>query len=377
MRSKQSWMPSRGADATLPGSAREASMPRPAGRRRRGSKRWLMWLASATIATAAYFFLTEGQQSILYDAIGIAAALIMFVGVWTNRSEPLAAWVLLPLGVMTLAVGDIVYGTYQRVPSLADMMYVSGHAVLGAGLVALIRASVANTNRSAVVDAVGIAAAVAVASFVFIGTIHSPGADVAESAVSIAYPLMDVVLFGLVVRLVMGERGVRTHYLLMAGAVLLLLIADAGYTFQGFGADYTLGGGLDAAWLLSYAMFGAALLHPATAPQPITVVVPPAPVPGAVTAPPGAPPRAEPVYQSARSSTVMQALRLRRVLSMAGLMALSIGAIAFLLGVSWRASDAVFLSGVYGTTGSLMVISSLFHSATWNRRTAPVRLVRA
>src|SRR6266508_6129263 len=131
MRSKQSWMPSRGADATLPGPAREASIPRPAGRRRRGSKRWLLWLAGATIATAGYFFLTEAQQSILYDAIGVAAALIMFVGVWTNRAEPLAAWVLLPLGVMTLAVGDIVYGTYQRVPSLADMMYVSGHAVLG------------------------------------------------------------------------------------------------------------------------------------------------------------------------------------------------------------------------------------------------------
>jgi hypothetical protein len=58
-------------------------------------------------------------------------------------------------------------------------------------------------------------------------------------------------------------------------------------------------------------------------------------------------------------------------------MALSIGAIAFLLGVSRRASDAVFLSGVYGTTGSLMVISSLFQSATWNKRTTAVRLVRA
>lgn len=48
-----------------------------------------------------------------------------------------AAWFLLGLGVLSLAVGNVVFGESQPVPSLADMFYISGYPLLAMGLVGL------------------------------------------------------------------------------------------------------------------------------------------------------------------------------------------------------------------------------------------------
>lgn len=58
-----------------------------------------------------------------------------------------------------------------------------------------------------------------------------------------------------------------------------------------------------------------------------------------------------------------QALRMRRVLRWSGSMALLVAAPTMLASVALRAPNVLFLSGVYGTTGSLMVISSVINSS--------------
>jgi hypothetical protein len=79
--------------------------------------------------------------------------------------------------------------------------------------------------------------------------------------------------------------------------------------------------------------------------------------------PAGAGARRDSSYRRPGSIRALQGLRLQRVIGGAGLMALGLAVIALPVGLSWRAPDVVFLGGVYGTTGSLMLIASFIGSA--------------
>jgi hypothetical protein len=52
---------------------------------------------------------------------------------------------------------------------------------------------------------------------------------------------------------------------LIGAGLLLWLIGDTVYALSDFGAAYALGNPVDATWLLAYAWFGPALLHPSLA----------------------------------------------------------------------------------------------------------------
>ena len=80
---------------------------------------------------------------------------------------------------------------------------------------------------------------------------------------SLAYPLMDVLLLAVVVRLAVGggRRG-PAFFLLVFGSVALLA-TDAAYgMIQLSGVIYENGGPLEAGWLGFYLLWGAAALHP-------------------------------------------------------------------------------------------------------------------
>ncbi|HYT78821.1 MAG TPA: hypothetical protein VEQ37_06140 [Actinomycetota bacterium] len=325
---------------------------------------WRYWLAGAAIAIIGYFFVAESTQSVYYDVIGVSASVVMFIGLTRNRAEPRAAWVLLAFGVLILSAGDIAYGDYKPVPSVADMLYLSAYGLLGAGLISLIRGRTPRRHRSAVVDAAAVATSLVVASIVFLGRAYTKDVGMAGRAVAIAYPLMDLVLLGLVVRLALTDRAAKPHHGLLGAAFLLLLVADTGFAFQDFGAAYSVGGALDASWLLAYACFGAAFLHPSIAPERVT---PQKVLVGAgVGVGGGGDGGAATSRYSARdpfgSGTAFQALRFRRVLATTGAMALAIAAIALLIGVGWKSTEVIFLAGMYGTTGSVTLIASAVHS---------------
>jgi len=346
-------------------------------------KAWRYWLIAAVFAIAASFFIPEGSQSMYYDIIGVSAAGAMFIGLWVNRAEPRSAWVLLAFGVLIFSAGDIAYGDYKPVPSVADMFYLSGYAVLGAGLVSLIRGRVPQRDRSVLLDVGAIAAAVLIASFVLLGRAYSKDVGAAGRAVAVAYPLMDLILFGMAARLARTEKTLRGCYVFLGAAFVLLLAADVGFTLENFGMTYSAGGVPDALWLLSYACLGAALLHPSLGTTQVWVPVSTAAAgaPRSPWIPAGVGPTAQPTVAVAVSAppTVVrvssrdpfgstaalafQVLKFRRVLASAGLMAMAVAAIALLLGVAWHATEPIFLSGMYGITGAVMLISSAVHSS--------------
>jgi signal transduction histidine kinase/CheY-like chemotaxis protein len=91
---------------------------------------------------------------------------------------------------------------------------------------------------------------------------EDPSLSLLQRLVSIAYPLMDVLLLAVVVRmlLVRGERPFA-YYPLVAG-ILCTLIFDASYTVSTLEGTYRVGGAVDAFEMLFPVLLGTAVLHP-------------------------------------------------------------------------------------------------------------------
>lgn len=350
-------------------------MTRSAGRPRPGA--WVVFLAVAGIVTVVYFFMAIETQSILDDALAVASAGAMFLGVARNRPEPRFAWVLLAFGVLLFAGGDIVYGTSQPVPSAADMLYVSAYPLLALGLVALARSKLPGRNESKAIDVIAVATGVAVLGLVFLAvpTARSTDPGSVAKAVSVGYPVADVILLVILARPVRSLTARGMPLLLIGGALGLRLVADVAYAMLNFGTAYTVGNAADAAWLVSFACFGAALLHPAVAHEGALAWTgergwsaalsgawaSAQPVAGTG---PGAMPRA--LVPATQARTVLraspisrtQAVRFRLVMAWAGVVLLIFAAAALLLGRGWDSTEVLLLGGAYGTTGSFVLAAS-------------------
>ncbi|MEA2269755.1 MAG: two-component system, NtrC family, sensor kinase, partial [Solirubrobacteraceae bacterium] len=80
--------------------------------------------------------------------------------------------------------------------------------------------------------------------------------------ISMTYPVMDVLLLAVAVRLAVsaGRRGLS--FLLLTVGIVALLITDAIYGWLLLHGGYETGGLLDGGWILFYGLLGAAALHP-------------------------------------------------------------------------------------------------------------------
>jgi hypothetical protein len=323
------------------------------------SKAWSIgFVAVIGASVLVYFFLRPGTQSVVYDAIAVAASGAMFVGIVGNLAEPRFAWTLLAAGTLLMAAGDIVFGTSQPVPSVADMLYVSAYVALALGFVGLIRSEFPARRESSRLDAVIVAAGVAIVGILLliVPAAHPDGVGVAARAVSLGYPSLDVILLAVLFRPAHRSTTRRVVFSLLAAGLLLRLVGDAGYALTHFGTTYVTGDPADAYWLLSYALFGAALLHPAVAWAKMdtsSIWTPRADFAAAV----------EPeIYAQAASIIQSQAIRFRRILAVAGGILMALAGITLMVAVSWHAPEISLVSGAYGGSGVLILIASAITS---------------
>jgi hypothetical protein len=313
------------------------------------TRTWRVYLSVVGIAVIAYFLLSTGAQSLLYDAIALSAAAAMMGGIWLRRPQPISAWILLAMGVLLLAIGDVAYGTSQPVPSIADMFYISGHALLMLGVFGLAAERTHRRPLSMIVISTCVAGGIGALSWLFLiaPSKNGGGIHMATQAVAMGYPLLDLLLLGLLLWAVGSDRLKTAPLGFMALAFALMLAADIGYAMQNFGTQYVLGGMLDAAWLVSYGLLGATLLHPAVLGE--RVVLLKATTPAATSRGPAV-------------STGPSVLRFGIILKWAGAMLLVLAATALLLGGIWGLANIVLLSGAYGITGSLLLITGVIGS---------------
>lgn len=112
---------------------------------------------------------------------------------------------------------------------------------------------------------VGISAAVLAWAFLIAPFVHDGTLTMIGRVIAIAYPVADVVLLTLVVRLVF-LRGARlgAHLLLLFG-MASFLTAHVLYALGSIDGWYAPGGAVDGIWLASFTLLAAAALHPSAA----------------------------------------------------------------------------------------------------------------
>jgi len=237
---------------------------------------WSVYLVGVAVLTAAYMlghfvglhWLNSGP---VYNLIGGSAVVALIVGARKNSQGRRLPWYLFALAQALFVTGDVLAYNYTRFfgvvlpfPSIADAFYLAVGPLLVAGLVLLIRERNETRSRAGLIDSLVITVAAGALSWIYL---MAPYADdhtltLGTKLISIAYPLADIMVLGVVLRLAVGgrHRGAAFGFLL-AGAGMLLL-TDAIYGWKLLHGGYATGGILDVGWATFYALLGAAALHP-------------------------------------------------------------------------------------------------------------------
>jgi hypothetical protein len=169
-------------------------------------------MALGAVALAVYFLVLEtAAQTLAYDLFGLSALVVMLVGVRIHKPSRPLPWYLLMLGLLLWVSGDMIWSSFTLVlhkdapfPSMADALYLLSYPALAAGLVLMIRGRTGSRDRSSLIDALTVTAAAGLLSWAFFiePSFHDQTLSPIAFAVSMAYPLVDVLLLGVIVRLV-------------------------------------------------------------------------------------------------------------------------------------------------------------------------------
>ena len=253
-----------------PGLAQPAP---PAGRSRAV---WLYVTCGLVVALAYYLVPASGlaprwaAKIGLYNGLGLSAVIAIMVGVVRHRPERPLAWYLFAVGLLSYVTADIIFYTYQDLlhrevfPSLADVFYLAAYPFLMAGLLLLIRSRSPGADRSGLLDALVVTVGLGMVSWVFLVVPYAqaPELTLLERVVSMAYPIMDVLLLATAVRLVVDGGRRPPAFWILATGVGALLVTDTLYSIIQLAGGYHTGSPIDVGWMTWYVCWGAAALHP-------------------------------------------------------------------------------------------------------------------
>jgi len=213
-----------------------ANLPSRSSRRGRA---WAFYLIGSLLVSASYFVLPKGEigQAVVFVAIEVISIGAIVAGVrWWRPAKP-AFWYLLGAGQLIYLAGNATWYLYPvglhgvlPYPSVADALFITSYIVSGVALVLLIRSrSTGAQSRADLIDTAIIGLGLASVSWTFLiaPALNGSTLGLAGRLTSIAYPLLDITLLSLAIRLAVtpGARMI-SHWL------VLLWIAGQ------FAADY-------------------------------------------------------------------------------------------------------------------------------------------
>jgi diguanylate cyclase (GGDEF)-like protein/PAS domain S-box-containing protein len=233
---------------------------------------WLGYLACGVAAIAVYFALPLESQRVSYDLFGISATLAVLIGTYRNRPEVRFPWFGLAGGLAFLVIGDqLLNASYlhlidpESFPNLADAFYLAGNVTIAASLALLVRQRVARGDVGSAFDALIVATAAAVLSWLFLMVPYAEDETLTllQKLVSIAYPSMDIAMLLIVARLFFAG-GVKTpSFWFIVGALVAGITADTTFSWLVLNVGVPDRGHLiDLGFLLWFVFWGTAALHP-------------------------------------------------------------------------------------------------------------------
>jgi diguanylate cyclase (GGDEF)-like protein/PAS domain S-box-containing protein len=207
---------------------------------------------------------------VLQDAISMLGAGVVLWALRTRRLALRGPWILIGIGVAISAAADVVYTVVAHldgsVPDVSplDAAYLVGTALIVAGAVRFTALKTHARDREGVLDALTVLAAVTVVTWeaMLEPALSASQVSALARGVSIAYPVLDIVMLSVFARLAIDGRYRSPVTLLLGAGALATFLADFVYALQVQDGDYSLGSSaaLELAWALFYVFFALAAL---------------------------------------------------------------------------------------------------------------------
>ncbi|MEU4804076.1 diguanylate cyclase [Actinosynnema sp. NPDC023587] len=246
-----------------------ANGPRPT-----SGRAWLGYLTAGLVAIACYYAIPR-------EGLGIAARVVMYcltstsaavVVLWTAlrlRTDARLPWLLIGSGQVVYSIADCTFYINHYLlgqtgyPSPADAFYLGHYPLTVAALLLLIGRRTPGRDVQSALDASVLAVVAAMLSWLYlIGPRARLDQPVLVTAASVAYPVMDLAMLAVAIRLLLGTGKRSGSFGLLAVNLLAILTADTLYVVQQLNGTYQAGNFLDAIWLGGNLALGAAALHP-------------------------------------------------------------------------------------------------------------------
>jgi diguanylate cyclase (GGDEF)-like protein len=232
-------------------------------------------MISGALVIAGYFALPgPTSQDIAFQVVGIGSVAAILIGTVLHRPEDRLSWYLLAMGGACFTLGDAVQNTYTLIlhqtmpfPSLGDALYLAGYPFVFAGILRLTRSPSRAARREDNADAAIMALAGLTIWWQFLmnSYVHDGSLATSGKLVTLAYPIMDVVLVFIVFRALLFGRAIQPFHKLLALALGTMFVSDFIYDLLVRHDHYVTGNAVDALFLLEYILIGAAALHPSMA----------------------------------------------------------------------------------------------------------------
>jgi diguanylate cyclase (GGDEF)-like protein/PAS domain S-box-containing protein len=234
---------------------------------------WIAYLAVGALGGLGYYFVAPFAKSgPFFNVLGFSSVGAILLSTRLHRPKPRLPWILFAVGQALFIAGDVITYNYQRLfhvdipfPSIGDAFYLAVYPCLIAGILVLIHRRNPNRDKDSLIDSLMISVGFGLLSWTFLMApyAHDHTLSVGVKVISMAYPLMDILLLAAAVLLTVGGGKREPAFYLLVLGVVALLATDTAYGFiQLSGVIYQNGGPLEAGWLSFYLLWGAAALHP-------------------------------------------------------------------------------------------------------------------
>lgn len=233
----------------------------------------LLYIPVVVVLSSTYFWGLRSENgrvlTMAWLAIGCLGIATMIAGLLYYRPRYKWPWWCFIAANICFVGGDAYYNTIVYVqglpdpyPSLGDAMYLATYPLFATGMYLLIRRRTPKrSDKGSLLDALTITVSLALVLWVYliVPTLHSDGTALSRT-VSIAYPLGDVLVWALLIRLLIVDIRTRAVQLLAIGA-FGLISADIIYSISQLNGIWQ-NNFTDLGWILFYTAWGAAALHP-------------------------------------------------------------------------------------------------------------------
>jgi diguanylate cyclase (GGDEF)-like protein/PAS domain S-box-containing protein len=231
---------------------------------------WWVYLCCASALAAAYFIF-PGHHLALWSPLGLSSSVAIFAGLWLHRPAQRLAWVLLGCAVLTFIIGDTIYNVYVDVlhrdnpfPSVGDLFYLLTYPLMATGLLLQVRSRAGRRDRDGLLDALIITTGMGFLAWVFLiePYVNDDTLSLIQKLVSVAYPLGDVLVLAILIRLFVGGGMRLVAVRLLSLGVVGVLASDVFYGLIQLHGTWATNGPVDLGWVAFYVTWGAAALHP-------------------------------------------------------------------------------------------------------------------